>query len=394
MAQQSDGLSHRWRICALRAAQKQAIAACLRHFGGCTAVTDRLYCRAMDELGFHKMHSLGNDFVIVDRRAGKLSLSAAQIRMIADRRRGVGCDQLLALEPSQRAHLFMRVYNPDGSEAEACGNGTRCAAWLLMQELGRDHLLLETEAGLLDAERLPDGRVSVDMGQAKLDWRDIPLARATDTLHLDLTLGSLADPVAVNIGNPHCVFFVPDAEAIDIATLGPRIERDPLFPARGHDAVQGADRRFELRRQPFGEILRQRDDAQRLRRPLGVVAQQMRVVLDHRPAAGGIDDDRLDTGFDVRPPGGDVAFRVVQRAVLVIQVVADRATAAGTRLDQRLDGDPVEHPRHQRLVDGAAVELLEAGAVAVRDHVGELGRIGRVGIEVTRPRATQAGEEG
>ena len=202
----------------------------------------------MSAVEFIKAHGLGNDFVILDtRRTGRVPDAASAAR-IADRRRGVGFDQLIVIAPPRTngaarndaardasaglADARLIILNADGSEAEACGNGTRCAAWLLMQELGRDHLLLETAAGLLDAEQLADGRVSVDMGVARLDWRDIPLGKATDTLHLDFTRGPLSDPVAVNIGNPHCVFFVPDAEAVDVETLGPQIERDPLFPAR------------------------------------------------------------------------------------------------------------------------------------------------------------------
>jgi diaminopimelate epimerase len=202
----------------------------------------------MSDTKFIKAHGLGNDFVILDiRRSGRMPDAASAAR-IADRRRGVGCDQLIVIAnpvdnvagaggvaggPAEGlADARLVILNADGSEAEACGNGTRCAAWLLMQESGRDHVLLETLAGLLDAERLPDGRVSVDMGRAHLDWRDIPLKQATDTLSLDLRIGPLADPVAVNIGNPHCVFFVDDADSVDIETLGPQIERHPLFPDR------------------------------------------------------------------------------------------------------------------------------------------------------------------
>ncbi|MGE3968908.1 MAG: diaminopimelate epimerase, partial [Dongiaceae bacterium] len=119
-----------------------------------------------------------------------------------------------------------------GGEVEACGNGARCVAALLMAETGRPHVVIETVVGLLDAEAAGVGRVAVDMGEARLDWREIPLAKAMDTLHLDLALGPLADPVAVNVGNPHVVFFVPDAEAVDIARLGPELERHALFPER------------------------------------------------------------------------------------------------------------------------------------------------------------------
>jgi diaminopimelate epimerase len=181
---------------------------------------------------FRKMHGLGNDFVVLDARAQTLALDAAQVRAIADRKRGVGCDQLITLEPSARADLFMRIHNADGGEVAACGNATRCVARLVMDETGADSALIETDAGLLRARATAGGLVSVDMGAPRLGWREIPLARAMDTLHLDFTRGPLADPVAVSMGNPHAVFFVADAEAIDLAALGPEIEHDPLFPER------------------------------------------------------------------------------------------------------------------------------------------------------------------
>jgi diaminopimelate epimerase len=145
----------------------------------------------MDELAFHKMHSLGNDFVIIDRRSGKLSLSGAQIRKIADRRHGVGCDQLLSLEPSQKADLFMRVHNPDGSEAEACGNGTRCVARLIMEQHMTNRARIETRADVLAVTAGVQG-YTVDMGRPRFGWDEIPLAQAMDTLKLDL--GSARSP--------------------------------------------------------------------------------------------------------------------------------------------------------------------------------------------------------
>jgi diaminopimelate epimerase len=183
---------------------------------------------------FRKMHGLGNDFVVIDARHQELALDAAQARRIADRRAGVGCDQLILIEPARDplADAFMRIRNPDGTEVEACGNATRCVASLLMAETGRDQVVIQTVAGLLDAEASPGGRVAVDMGPARLDWREIPLAEAKDTLHLGISLGPLSDPVGVNMGNPHAVFFVPDAEAIDLAALGPPLERHALFPAK------------------------------------------------------------------------------------------------------------------------------------------------------------------
>jgi diaminopimelate epimerase len=190
----------------------------------------------MDELGFHKMHSLGNDFVILDRRSGKLSLDTAQIRRIADRRRGIGCDQLLSLEPSQRADLFMRVYNPDGSEAQACGNGTRCVARLMMEEVLTSRVRIETRADVLAVTAGIRG-YTVDMGRPRFGWDEIPLARAMDTSALDLTLGPLSAPVAVNMGNPHAVFFVDDVEAVALEQLGPELEHHPLFPERANIGV-------------------------------------------------------------------------------------------------------------------------------------------------------------
>jgi diaminopimelate epimerase len=189
------------------------------------------------------MHGLGNDFVVLDARGGGARLSEDAVRAVGDRRRGVGFDQLLTIEPSTRGDAFMRIHNPDGSESGACGNGTRCVAALLMDESGRDSLTIETRAGLLRSWRNVDGAVTVDMGKPRLDWRDIPLARAMDTLRLDYAMGALEGPAAVNMGNPHVVFFVPDAEAIDLPALGPRVETDPLFPERTN--VNVASRRAD-----------------------------------------------------------------------------------------------------------------------------------------------------
>ncbi|MBM3568618.1 MAG: diaminopimelate epimerase [Alphaproteobacteria bacterium] len=192
----------------------------------------------MNGLPFRKMHGLGNDFVVLDARRQRLALTPAQIRAIGDRRRGVGFDQLLTLEPPPPgADLFLRIHNPDGSEAGACGNGTRCVAALAMAESGARSLKIATVAGLLDAQAAADGRVAVDMGPARTDWRDIPLARAMDTLHVDLAAEDLRDPVCTSMGNPHASFFVADAERVDLARLGPRLERDPLFPERANIGI-------------------------------------------------------------------------------------------------------------------------------------------------------------
>jgi diaminopimelate epimerase len=190
----------------------------------------------MDELAFHKMQGLGNDFVIVDRRSGKLSLSGDQIRRIADRRFGVGCDQLLTLGPSSAADVFMRVHNADGSEAEACGNGTRCVARLVMDGHGGNRTTVETVAGVLTVTAGVQG-YSVDMGRPRLGWDEIPIARSMDTLHLEIGQGPLQDPVGVNMGNPHVVFFVDDAEAVALTELGPLLEHDQALPERANVGV-------------------------------------------------------------------------------------------------------------------------------------------------------------
>lgn len=205
---------------------------------------------AMSELDFHKMHGLGNDFVIVDQRSGKLSLNVEQIKRIADRRRGVGFDQLLCLEPPDKADVFMRVFNPDGTEAGACGNGTRCVARLMMEEHGLSRVAIETRAGVLDVKPGLEG-YTVDMGRPGLGWDEIPLARAMDTLALDIEAGPLARPTAVGMGNPHAVFFVDDADAVNLEALGPGLEHHPLFPERANIGVATVLDREKIRLRVF-----------------------------------------------------------------------------------------------------------------------------------------------
>jgi len=188
----------------------------------------------MSPITFTKMHGLGNDFVVVDARHRPVELGAGQARAIADRRTGVGCDQVIVIEPPANglADAFMRIRNADGGEVEACGNAARCIAGMIMREKQSRHAVIETAVGLLDAESAEDDMVSVDMGRISFDWRDIPLSDATDTLHLGIEAGPLRDGVAVNIGNPHAVFFVDDCEAVPLEIFGPIVERNPLFPER------------------------------------------------------------------------------------------------------------------------------------------------------------------
>ncbi|MBL4615441.1 MAG: diaminopimelate epimerase [Magnetovibrio sp.] len=195
----------------------------------------------MSALDFIKMHGLGNDFVILDGRGSGFSLPRGAVRAIAERHRGIGCDQLIVLEnpPGDLSDVFMRIYNPDGSESGACGNATRCVASLMMTERNTAHMIVETISGMLDCENVGAGLYSVDMGPARLDWRDLPLAKAHDTENLEIEAGPLKNPVGVNMGNPHAVFIVDDAQAIDLDVFGPMIETDKLFPERTNvEAVQ------------------------------------------------------------------------------------------------------------------------------------------------------------
>jgi diaminopimelate epimerase len=175
---------------------------------------------------FHKMHGLGNDFVIFDAREAPVEMDAARARAIADRRTGVGFDQLIVLEPSQVADVKMRIFNSDGSEVGACGNVTRCVALLLGGETK-----IETDGGLISGIA-HNGAAIADMGEPRFDWDQIPLGYAMDTHEMPVGWDELQAPVALNVGNPHVVFFVDDVDAIPLETLGPRIERDPLFPQR------------------------------------------------------------------------------------------------------------------------------------------------------------------
>ncbi|MDX2482191.1 MAG: diaminopimelate epimerase [Pseudodonghicola sp.] len=180
-------------------------------------------------LPFMKMHGLGNDFVIVDARAQDVALSVPLIKAIAHRQFGVGFDQLAVIRPgAEGADAHLVFYNADGSTSAACGNATRCIARHLMQHSGKPALTLTTERGTLYARDAGDGLTSVNMGQPQLDWAEIPLARAMDTLELPIE----GTPAATGMGNPHCTFFVEDAEAVDLEARGAEIEHHPLFPQR------------------------------------------------------------------------------------------------------------------------------------------------------------------
>ncbi|PWR22081.1 diaminopimelate epimerase [Zavarzinia compransoris] len=189
----------------------------------------------MDGIPFIKMHGLGNDFVIVDSRTSPVEINEPLAQAIANRRTGVGCDQLIVLETSDKADVFMRIWNADGTEAGACGNATRCVGALLIAGARRNQVGIETVAGVLLASSAPDGYITVDMGRPRLGWQEIPLAREMDTVRLDYAAApGIATPAAVSMGNPHVVFFVDDADRVKVEALGPAVESDPLFPERAN----------------------------------------------------------------------------------------------------------------------------------------------------------------
>ncbi len=181
----------------------------------------------MDDISFIKMHGLGNDFVIIDSRGGGAVTTPAIARALGDRHRGVGFDQLAEIRDDAEADFALDFWNADGSRAGACGNATRCVAALVMEDAGLDQVSLITRRGRLQAMR-NGAMVSVNMGPPQLEWSDVPLASKQDILHLPIE----GDPVAIGMGNPHCIFFVPDADAIDPALRGPEIEYHALFPER------------------------------------------------------------------------------------------------------------------------------------------------------------------
>lgn len=172
------------------------------------------------------MHGLGNDFVIIDAREEEIELSAAMVAAIADRHSGIGCDQLIILRPSENADVRMQIFNSDGSEVESCGNASRCVAKLI-----GDETRIETDGGIIIGSATADGAI-VDMGKPRFEWQSIPLAYAMDTLNMPVGWEDLQNPAAVNVGNPHVIFFVDDSMIVELDRLGAMIEVDPLFPEK------------------------------------------------------------------------------------------------------------------------------------------------------------------
>lgn len=181
---------------------------------------------------FIKMHGAGNDFVVIDNRSGAFALDEDSIIALCDRRYGIGCDQVAVMEKSAIADVFMRIFNADGGTVASCGNATRCIGWLMMRELKREHVSIETKAGVLTADYAGELLVKVNMGRPRLDWREIPLIEEADTQNLPIIQGDLQDGFAVSMGNPHAVFFVENVDLVHLAHDGSVIEHHPFFPER------------------------------------------------------------------------------------------------------------------------------------------------------------------
>ena len=236
-------------------------------------------------LRFHKMHGLGNDFVVVDARAAPVAMDPARARAIADRREGIGCDQIILIEPSDIADARMRSWNSDGGEVEACGNASRAVALLLGGQS-----TLETLGGTIQLA-IDGALATVDMGGPRFGWDEIPLAYAMDTAHLPVGWDELNDPVAVNVGNPHIIFFVDDCDAVDLERLGPQIEHDPLFPDRVNVNVATVEAQDRIR-------LRVWERGAGLTRACGTGACATAVAA--------IRSGRVETPVTVALPGGEL----------------------------------------------------------------------------------------
>lgn len=246
---------------------------------------------------FRKMNGLGNDFVVLDARLRPLSISQELARAIADRKTGVGCDQLIVIEPSAKADVRMRIWNNEGFEVESCGNASRCIADILFAEKRKPVATIDTLGGFLTCEKGGNGLVTVDMGAPRFGWQDIPLSEPfPDTRHIELQLGPIDAPLihspsVVNVGNPHCIFWVKDLDIVDLAKAGPMLEHHPLFPERANISLARIDAKDHI-------TLKVWERGAGLTRACGTaacatVAAAARIKLTHRKAT-------------VTLPGGDL----------------------------------------------------------------------------------------
>jgi diaminopimelate epimerase len=252
-------------------------------------------------LHFRKMNGLGNDFVVFDARRRAIAMDEARARAIADRRTGIGCDQLIVLEPSATADVTMRIWNNEGGEVESCGNATRCIADILFDETKSSRATIDTKGGFLVAEKGGDRLVTVDMGAPRFDWQDIPLSeKFHDTRHIDLFVGPADAPLidrpsVVNVGNPHCIFWVKDLDVVDLAKVGPMLEHHPLFPKRANITLARIDARDHV-------VIKVWERGAGLTRACGTAACAV--------MAAGFRLKRLDAQATITLPGGDLFMAI------------------------------------------------------------------------------------
>ena len=252
-------------------------------------------------LHFRKMNGLGNDFVVFDARRRPVVMDQARARAIADRRTGIGCDQLIVLEPSARADVTMRIWNNEGGEVESCGNATRCIADILFDEKKSTRATIDTKGGFLVAEKGGDKLVTVDMGLPRFDWQDIPLSeKFHDTRYIDLHVGPVDAPLidrpsVVNVGNPHCIFWVRDLDVVDLAKVGPMLEHHPLFPKRANITLARIDDRGHV-------VIRVWERGAGLTKACGTAACAV-MAAGHRLK-------RLDARATITLPGGDLFMAI------------------------------------------------------------------------------------
>ncbi len=252
-------------------------------------------------LHFRKMNGLGNDFVVFDARKRSLAMDEAKARAIADRKTGIGCDQLIVLEPSSKADVTMRIWNNEGGEVESCGNATRCIADILFDEKKASRATIDTKGGFLVAEKGGDRLVTVDMGAPRFDWQDIPLSeKFHDTRYIDLHVGPVEAPLidrpsVVNVGNPHCIFWVKDLDVVDLAKIGPMLEHHPLFPRRANITLARIDARDRV-------VIKVWERGAGLTKACGTAACAV--------MAAGFRLKRLDAQATITLPGGDLFMAI------------------------------------------------------------------------------------
>jgi diaminopimelate epimerase len=247
------------------------------------------------------MNGLGNDFVVFDARKRSLAMDEAKARAIADRKTGIGCDQLIVLEPSARADVTMRIWNNEGGEVESCGNATRCIADILFEEKKASRATIDTKGGFLVAEKGGERLVTVDMGAPRFDWQDIPLSeKFQDTRYIDLHVGPVDAPLidrpsVVNVGNPHCIFWVKDLDVVDLAKVGPMLENHPLFPRRANITLARIDDRKHV-------VIKVWERGAGLTKACGTAACAV--------MAAGFRLKRLDAQATITLPGGDLFMAI------------------------------------------------------------------------------------